>query len=43
MGKHSDTLRRIADKLDAGGDVDEVLSILLLLAKAMVREQKTKR
>lgn len=40
---HADTLRRIADKLDAGEPADEVLLILLILAKAMVREAKSKR
>jgi hypothetical protein len=40
---HSNTLRRIADKLDAGEPPDEVLPILLLLARAMVREEKSKR
>jgi hypothetical protein len=40
---HADTLRRIADKLEAGEHTDEVLPILLLLARAMVREQKSKR
>lgn len=43
MKPHADTLRRIADKLDAGEPADELAAILFLLARAMIRESRTKR
>ncbi|MGX7895452.1 hypothetical protein [Tsuneonella sp. HG222] len=43
VARHAASLRKLADMIERDGDKGEALAFLLLLAKALVREERQRK